>query len=82
MDNVTGGLETSHRRYTEKLTEVESGLKKLGNTHANKAPLCCGLEVFSWQVAAGNLPEKSVALTRYSTSIPMSQVLGIALQSS
>lgn len=33
MDNVTGGLETSHRRYTEKLTEVESDLKKLGNLH-------------------------------------------------
>lgn len=82
MDNVTGGLETSHRRYTEKLTEVESGLKKLGNTHTRKAPLYYGFEVFSWQAAAGNLPEKSVALTKYSTSIPISQVLGIALRSS
>lgn len=38
MDNVTGGLETSHRRYTEKLTEVESDLKKLGKLHEIKAP--------------------------------------------
>ncbi|KAF1494890.1 Collectin-12, partial [Eudyptula minor novaehollandiae] len=37
MDNVTGGLETSHRRYTEKLTEVESGLKKLDDQAGQKA---------------------------------------------
>lgn len=55
MDNVTGGLETSHRRYTEKLTEVESDLKKLGNLHTSKAPLYYGPGVFSWQTEAGNL---------------------------
>ncbi|XP_030299937.1 collectin-12 [Calypte anna] len=37
MDNVTGGLETSHRRYTEKLTEVESDLKKLDDQAGQKA---------------------------------------------
>ncbi|EMP31147.1 Collectin-12, partial [Chelonia mydas] len=36
MDNVTGGMETSHRRYTEKLTEVESGLKKLDDETGQK----------------------------------------------
>ncbi|XP_067403047.1 collectin-12 [Emydura macquarii macquarii] len=36
MDNVTGGMETSHRRYTEKLTEVESGLKKLDDQTGQK----------------------------------------------
>lgn len=82
MDNVTGGLETSHRRYTEKLTEVESDLKKLGNLHTRKAPLYYGFGVFSWQMVAGNLSEKSLAMTRYSTSIPISQVLGKALKKS
>ncbi|NXG50203.1 COL12 protein, partial [Psilopogon haemacephalus] len=37
MNNVTGGLETSHRRYTEKLTEVESDLKKLDDQAGEKA---------------------------------------------
>ncbi|XP_043834565.1 collectin-12 [Dromiciops gliroides] len=37
MDNVTGGMETSHLRYNEKLTEVESGLKKLGDQTGQKA---------------------------------------------
>uniref|UniRef100_A0A6I8PGA0 Collectin-12 n=1 Tax=Ornithorhynchus anatinus TaxID=9258 RepID=A0A6I8PGA0_ORNAN len=37
MDSVTGGMETSHLRYTEKLTEVESGLKKLGDQTGQKA---------------------------------------------
>lgn len=59
MDNVTGGLETSHRRYTEKLTEVESGLKKLGNLHAIKAPLYSVFEMFSWKIVARNLSEKN-----------------------
>lgn len=81
MDNVTGGLETSHRRYTEKLTEVESDLKKLGNLHASKAPLYYGPGVF-WQIEAGNLSEKSLPMTRYSTSIPVSQVLGKVLKNS
>lgn len=30
MDNVTGDMEMSDKKYTEKLTEVESDLKKLG----------------------------------------------------
>ncbi|XP_053103384.1 collectin-12 isoform X1 [Hemicordylus capensis] len=37
MDNVTGGMETSHRRYTDKLTEVESNLKKLDYQAGEKA---------------------------------------------
>ncbi|XP_061452693.1 collectin-12 isoform X2 [Rhineura floridana] len=37
MDNVTGGMENSHRRYTEKLTEVESDLKKLDYQTGEKA---------------------------------------------
>uniref|UniRef100_A0A8D0DT16 Collectin-12 n=1 Tax=Salvator merianae TaxID=96440 RepID=A0A8D0DT16_SALMN len=37
MDNVTGGMENSHRRYTEKLTEVESDLKKLDHQAGEKA---------------------------------------------
>uniref|UniRef100_A0A452IQ96 Collectin-12 n=1 Tax=Gopherus agassizii TaxID=38772 RepID=A0A452IQ96_9SAUR len=36
MDNVTGGMETSHRRYTEKLSEMESGLKKLDDQTGQK----------------------------------------------
>lgn len=31
MDNVTGGMETSRQTYDDKLTAVESDLKKLGN---------------------------------------------------
>lgn len=80
MDNVTGGLETSHRRYTEKLTEVESDLKKLGNLHTSKAPLFYGSGVFSWQIEAGNVSAKSLPMMGYSTSIPVSQILGEVLK--
>lgn len=31
MDSVTGGMETSRQTYDDKLTAVESDLKKLGN---------------------------------------------------
>lgn len=82
MDNVTGGMETSHRRYTEKLTEVESDLKKLGNLHTSKAPLYYGIGLFSWQSAARSLSETSLTMTRYSISIPISQVLGKDLKNS
>lgn len=35
MDNVTGGMETSRQTYDDKLTAVESDLKKLGNLFVN-----------------------------------------------
>ncbi|XP_014635405.1 PREDICTED: collectin-12-like [Ceratotherium simum simum] len=37
MDNVTGGMETSHQTYDDKLTAVESDLKKLGDQTEKKA---------------------------------------------
>ncbi|XP_060631127.2 collectin-12 [Anolis sagrei] len=37
MDNVTVGLESSHRRYNDKLTDVESDLKKLDYKAGEKA---------------------------------------------
>ncbi|XP_058412526.1 collectin-12-like [Diceros bicornis minor] len=37
MDNVTGGMETSHQTYDDKLTAVESDLKKLGDQTKKKA---------------------------------------------
>lgn len=79
MNNVTGGLETSHRRYTEKLTEVESDLKKLGKLHATKAPFYHDFSVFSWKIEARNLSENCLAMSRYSTSVSVSQVLGKTL---
>nr|XP_010585424.1 collectin-12 [Loxodonta africana] len=37
MDNVTGGMETSRQTYDDKLTAVESDLKKLGDQTGKKA---------------------------------------------
>ncbi|XP_059102475.1 collectin-12 [Peromyscus eremicus] len=37
MDNVTGGMETSRQTYNDKLTAVESDLKKLGDQTGKKA---------------------------------------------
>ncbi|XP_029446958.1 LOW QUALITY PROTEIN: collectin-12 [Rhinatrema bivittatum] len=37
MDGVTGDMETSHRSYTEKLSEVETDLKKLDDQAGQKA---------------------------------------------
>lgn len=37
MDNVTGGMETSRQSYDDKLTAVESDLKKLGDQTGKKA---------------------------------------------
>uniref|UniRef100_A0A452J8C7 Collectin sub-family member 12 n=1 Tax=Mus musculus TaxID=10090 RepID=A0A452J8C7_MOUSE len=37
MDNVTDGMETSHQTYDNKLTAVESDLKKLGDQAGKKA---------------------------------------------
>nr|XP_020041963.1 collectin-12 [Castor canadensis] len=37
MENVTGGMETSRQTYDDKLTAVESDLKKLGDQTGKKA---------------------------------------------
>lgn len=37
MDNVTGGMETSRQTYDDKLTAVESDLKKLGNLNESES---------------------------------------------
>lgn len=37
MDGVTGDMETSHRDYTEKLSEVETDLKKLDDQAGKKS---------------------------------------------